>query len=94
MIHAIPQSAPPMTTTRLGPNLSTNQPSTGTSQVSSRTKIAKAIWMLFRSQPWAALIGLTNRVQPYWRFAIIAMQTMPITSCSQRLVGALAELKS
>src|ERR1700722_13873586 len=35
-----------------------------------------------------ASIGTTNSVQPYCRFAIIAMQTMPIASCSQRKYAA------
>src|SRR6266480_905631 len=29
-------------------------------------------------------MGFTNSVQPYCRFAIIAMQTMPMNSCIQR----------
>src|SRR5258708_3856989 len=71
-------------TTTLGPYLSTNQASTGTSQVSVTTKIVNASWIAARPQSYFASIGSTNSVQPYWRFAIIAMQTMPMTSWSQR----------
>src|SRR5205809_7235508 len=39
-------------------------------------------------------MGLTNRVQPYCRFAIIAMQTMPMTSCSHRYEAGLVILLS
>ena len=38
------QIEPPMTTGR-GPNLSTSQPSTGTSQVSVTMKMVKAVWI-------------------------------------------------
>src|ERR1700676_2474435 len=40
-------------------------------------------------QPYLSAIGLTNRVQPYCRFAIIAMQTMPMTSCIHRYEAGL-----
>src|SRR5580658_10984011 len=70
--------------TRLGPYLSTNHASIGTSQVSVTTKSVKASWIAGRPQWNLASIGSTNSVQPYCRFAIIAMQTMPIASCSQR----------
>src|SRR6516164_8703995 len=40
--------------------------------------------MAARPQWYLASIGSTNSVQPYCRFAIIAMQAMPIASCSQR----------
>src|SRR5438477_12733323 len=39
-------------------------------------------------------MGLTNRVQPYCRFAIIAMQTMPMTSCIHRYEAGLVILLS
>src|SRR5450755_4464206 len=71
-------------TTMRGPYLSTNQASTGTSQVSVTTNNVKASWIAARPQWNLASIGSTNRVQPYCRFAIIAMQTMPIASCTQR----------
>src|SRR5712691_5633336 len=32
-------------------------------------------------------MGLTNRVQPYCRFAIITMQMMPKISCPQRVAS-------
>src|ERR1700710_144494 len=70
-----------------GPNLSTSQPSTGTSQVSTTTKIEKASWMEVRPQWFLASIGLTNRVQPYCRLAISAMHTMPMPSWTQRKPG-------
>ena len=41
-------------------------------------KIAKANWIEAIDQPCALLIGLTNSVHPYWRFAIITMQMMQI----------------
>jgi hypothetical protein len=78
---------PPNMTTMLGPYLSTNQASTGTSQVSVTTKSVKASWIAARPQWNFASIGSTNSVQPYCRLAIIAMQTMPIASCSQRKVA-------
>src|SRR6267378_3179669 len=34
-------------------------------------------------------MGFTNRVQPYCRLAIMAMQKMPTTSCTQRCVVGL-----
>src|SRR6202035_3351240 len=76
-------TSPNMTTTR-GPYLSTNQASTGTSQVSVTTKSVNASWIAARPQWYFASIGSTNSVHPYCRLAIIAMQTMPIASCSQR----------
>ncbi len=42
---------PPNSTTMRGPYLSTNQPSTGTSQVSVTMKIENATWIAARSQP-------------------------------------------
>src|SRR5580704_5316739 len=79
---------PPKAITTLGPYLSTNQASIGTSQVSVTTNSVKASWIAARPQWNLASIGSTNSVQPYCRFAIIAMQTMPIASCSQREYGA------
>src|ERR1700757_3704985 len=78
-----------MITTR-GPYLSTNHASTGTSQVSVTTKSVKANWIAALPQWYFASIGSTNSVQPYCRFAIIAMQTTPIASCIQRKYGASA----
>ncbi len=67
-----------------GPNRSTKYPSTGTSQVSVRMKIVNATWMAARPQWNRSSIGLTNRVQPYWRLAIIDMHSTPMSSCVQR----------
>src|SRR5215212_1218004 len=67
-----------------GPYLSTNQPSIGTSQVSVTTKIVKATWIAARSHPCRSCIGLTKKVQPYCRLAIMHMQITPNSSCSQR----------
>src|ERR1700722_11765592 len=75
---------PPNMTTARGPYLSTNQASTGTSQVSVTTKSVKANWIAERPQWNFWSIGSTKSVQPYWRLAIIAMQTTPIASCTQR----------
>ena len=61
----------------------------GTSQVSVRTKIVNATWIAALVQPYLSAIGLTNKVQPYCRFAIMAMQTIPMTSCIQRYDAGL-----
>src|SRR6202171_5556282 len=61
----------------------------GTSHVSVNTKIVKATWIAALVQPYLSAMGLTNRVQPYCRFAIIAMQTMPISNCIQRYEAGL-----
>ena len=45
----MPHRMPPTTTTIRGPNLSTHQPSMGTSQVSVTTKIVNATWMAVQS---------------------------------------------
>src|SRR5215471_8238946 len=88
--QARPQRMPPIRTTIFGPKRSTNHPSIGTNQVSVSTKMLNATWMVGRPQWNRASIGLTNRVQPYCRFAIIVMQTMPRTSMTQRTVGPVA----
>ena len=55
-----------------------------------------ATWISAITQPCALFIGLTNKVQPYCRLAIITMQMMPASSWSQRVDGgraaAVAEL--
>ena len=71
---------PPTTVTMQGPNLSTHQPSIGTSHVSVTMKMEKATWMPVRPQWCLASMGLTNSVQPYCRLATIAMQMMPTTN--------------
>ena len=48
-----------------GPNLSTNQPSIGTSQVSKSTNSVNAIWIAPRSQPNFFWMSGTKNVQPY-----------------------------
>ena len=48
--QATPTRMPPTSTTIFGPNRSTNQPSTGTSQVSVRTKMVNATWIAARPQ--------------------------------------------
>src|SRR5947209_20423199 len=73
--------------TSRGPYLSTNQPSTGTSQVSNRTKSVNANWIDARSHLNAFWISGTKKVQPYCRLAIITMQAMPRTSWVQRNVS-------
>src|SRR6266852_708788 len=80
----MPQRMPPTRTTSRGPKRSTRYPSTGTSQVSSKTNTENATWIEARPQWNLASIGFTNSVQPYCRFAIIAMQTMPTASCTHR----------
>src|SRR5262245_41160903 len=82
--HAIPHSRPPTITMGRGPNRSTRYPATGASHVSVSTKIENATWIAARVHPNLSESGLTKSVQPYWRFAIIAMHTMPRKSCSQR----------
>src|SRR6267154_454308 len=84
MAQAMPTRMPPIRTTIFGPKRSTNQPSTGTSQVSVSTKMLKATWIAARPQWYLVSIGKTNSVQPYCRLAIITMQAMPKASCSQR----------
>ena len=88
----MPQSSPPNRVTMRGPYLSTNQPSIGTSQVSVTTKIVKATWMAARSHPCCSCIGLTKKVQPYCRLAIMHMQITPNSSCSQRFGRSPATL--
>src|SRR5215831_17582574 len=82
--QAMPTRTPPTRATIFGPKRSTSQPSTGTSQVSVNTKIVKATWIAGRPQGNFWSIGLTNSVQPYCRFAIITMQTMPTSRWSRR----------
>src|SRR5438105_4504632 len=43
--------------------------------------------MAARPQWYFWSMGLTNRVQPYCRLAIITMQMMPKTSCPQRVAS-------
>src|ERR1700720_1165465 len=83
MIQAIPHRTPPTKITIRGPYLSTNQPSIGTSHVSNRTNSVNATWIDARSQPNFFWMSGTKNVQPYWRLAIITMQTTPMTSCTQ-----------
>src|SRR6266851_8725156 len=83
----MPTRTPPTNTTIFGPKRSTSQPSTGTSQVSVSTKIVKATWIAARPQWYFWSIGLTNKVQPYCRLAIITMQMMPKISCPQRVAS-------
>src|SRR5229473_690253 len=59
------QRTPPARTTRRGPYLSTNQPSTGTSQVSNSTNRVNAHWIDARSHPNVFWISGTKNVQPY-----------------------------
>src|SRR5215813_11147863 len=87
MTQAIATSTPLRPTMTLGPNLSIKYPSNGTSHVSVRTKIVNATWMAARPQWYFSSIGLTNRVQPYCRLAIITMQMMPKISCPQRVAS-------
>src|SRR5437764_6941817 len=75
---------PAATPTKRGPIRSTRYPSIGTSQVSTRTKIVNVTWIADRLHPRVSWIGLTNKVQPYCRLAIIDMQTTPRLSCHQR----------
>src|SRR5215470_1293836 len=72
-------------TRSLGPNLSTNQPSKGTSHVSNRTKTVKAIWMTACSWPRCFCSGGTNSVQPYWKFATATMLRTLKKRITQRL---------
>ena len=51
---------PPIMTTFFGPNLSTNQPSIGISQVSVSTKTLNATWIAASAQLFASFIGLTK----------------------------------
>src|SRR4051812_48208659 len=85
MIQARATSTAPTATTGRGPNLSTSQPSIGTSHVSTTTKMEKASWMLALTQSGCAVcMGFTKSVQPYCRLATSPMQAIPMTSCVQR----------
>src|SRR5580765_5360593 len=84
MAHAAPTRIPPATAIGAGPSLSTRYPSMGTSQVSASTKMVNATWIDALDQWNLSAMGFTNKVQPYWRLAIIDMQMIPITSWSQR----------
>src|SRR5215467_1524395 len=85
MTQAIATSTPLRPTMTLGPNLSIKYPSNGTSHVSVNTKIVKATWIAALPQWYFWSIGLTNRVQPYCKLAIITMQMMPKISWPQRV---------
>src|SRR5690349_14176166 len=50
-------------------------------------KMVNAIWIDVLPQWNLSSIGVTNRVHPYWRLAIIDMQMMPMISCTQRLTS-------
>src|SRR3569833_80733 len=67
------QIAPPATTGR-GPNISTSQPSLGTSQVSVAMKIEYACWIAAVPHRCLAFFGLTYSVQPFCRLATRPMQ--------------------
>src|SRR5579862_8928794 len=82
MIQPTAHRTPPTKMTMRGPYLSTNQPSVGTNQVSNNTNRVKAIWIDALSQPNFVWMSGTKNVQPYCKFAIITMQTTPMTSCS------------
>src|ERR1700722_17067039 len=81
--QADPTNSAPANTTQRGPNRSTKYPSTGISHVSMSTNKVTATWIGGRPQGYFASIGLTNRVQPYCRFATAAMHMTPIMSCTQ-----------
>src|SRR5438874_6061868 len=85
--QAAPTRIPPHRIIGRGPKRSTSQPSIGTSHVSVMTKMLNATWIAARPQWYLLSMGFTNSVQPYCRFATIAMHTMPRDSCSQRLEG-------
>src|SRR5215469_11498836 len=76
---------PPARIIHFGPILSTIQPSMGTSQVSQRMKIVKATWISALDQPNCAVMGTTNSVQAYCRFATDDMQMMPRISWVHRV---------
>src|ERR1700746_3029397 len=94
MIQPIATVMPPKATMsfgpRCGPRISTIHPSMGVSHVSSAMKIEKANWIDVIDQPWALLIGLTNRVQPYCKLAIMIMQMTQIARKPQRKLEALS----
>src|SRR5262249_23437837 len=49
--------------------------------------MVNATWMAARPQWYFWSIGLTNKVQPYCRLAIITMQMMPKMSWPQRVAS-------
>src|ERR1700681_2712308 len=66
-----------------GPKRSARYASKGMSQVSKRIKSVKASWIAALPQWYLSSIGLMKMVQPYCRFATMAMQVMPATSCTR-----------
>src|ERR1700755_1567710 len=84
MTQPMPHSTPPTKITKLGPYLSTNQPSIGTSQVWNSTNNVKPPWMEARPHPNSFWMPGTKNVQPYCRLAIITMQITPMTNCAHR----------
>src|SRR5712692_6386405 len=60
-------------TSNRGPNLSTSQPSKGTSHVSSRTKTVKVTCTAACSAWRCFCRGGTKSVHPYWKFATATM---------------------
>src|ERR1700726_649974 len=65
-----------------GPKRSARYASKEKSHVSERIKSVKATWIAALPQWYLASIGLMKMVQPYCRFATMAMQMIPATSCT------------
>src|SRR5262249_514138 len=76
---------PPIITKRVGPNLSTSQPSKGTSQVSRSTntvkvtEIAAAVAFRCFCRAWP------TTAQPYWKLATATMLMLLAVRITQRL---------
>src|SRR5580698_5636460 len=72
-----------------GPRRSIIQPEKGMTQVSKAMKNVKPHWTSDSFQWLTAMIGLTNSVQPYCRFAIIIMATTAADNLIQRFTWLL-----
>src|SRR5215469_12415684 len=85
MSHARKVPMPPARIIQRGPIRSTMAPSMGTSQVSHRMKMVNATWISALDQPNCVVMGTTNSVQAYCRFATADMQMMPRMSWVHRV---------
>src|SRR5215469_4147583 len=85
-LRALPTEVPmpPARIIHFGPIRSTMAPSIGTNQVSHRMKMVKATWISALDQPNCVVIGPTNNVQAYCKFATDDMQMIPKISWVHR----------
>ena len=88
-IQPSPTKIPPNMMMIRGLKRSTNAPSAGTSQVSTKMKAAKATWTAAKEAPRLLVSGVVNRVHAYCRLAIAIMATTAATNCHHRLISCL-----